>query len=136
MPCLKSLGSNYSIGSDTRTIHINSPKCMRLMYMSNVQGRYAKLKSREKTTPRKPPLTYSSFTPTILPPSSPPLLPKPTIKLLLPKLPINLIMRLAHPPPKLLPTLQFGLIPSTRMRHPCLEIIRTYPARVQLREEL
>lgn len=78
---------------------------------------------------------FTSITPTILPPRPPPLLPKPTIKLLLPQLPVNLIMRLTHPPPKLLPPTQLRLIPPTRVRHPRPEIVRAHPARVQLGKE-
>jgi hypothetical protein len=82
------------------------------------------------------PQLQSSIAPPILPSSPPPLLPKPAIKLLLPQLSIHLIMRLAHPPPKLRPTAQPRLITPTRMRHPRLEIIRAHPARVQPREQL
>ena len=76
-----------------------------------------------------------SITPPILPPSPPPLLPKPTIKLLLPQLPIHLIMRLTHPRPEILPPTQPRLIPPRRLRHPRPEVIRAHPARVQAREE-
>lgn len=77
----------------------------------------------------------NSITPPILPPRPPPLLPKPTIKLRLPQLPINLIMRLTHPPSKLLPPAKLGLVIPTRVRHPALEIIRAYPARIQSGEK-
>ena len=76
-----------------------------------------------------------SITPPILPPSPPSLLPKPTIKLLLPQLPIHLIMRLAHPRPEILPPTQPRLIPTRRLSHPRPEVIRAHPARVQAREE-
>lgn len=65
-----------------------------------------------------------SITASILPPRPPPLLPLPAIKLLLSQLPINLIMRLTHPFPKLVSTLRPHLI----LRHPDLEIGRADPA--------
>lgn len=50
-------------------------------------------------------------TSTILPSCPPPLLPLITIKRLLPQLHIHIVMRLAHPPPKLIPTPHPYLLP-------------------------
>ena len=72
----------------------------------------------------------SRITPPILPPRPPPLLPLPTIKLLLPQLDINRIMRLAHPLPKLAATANARCIDL----HPVLEVLGAHPARVQLAE--
>lgn len=55
------------------------------------------------------------------------------IKLLLPQFPIDLIVRLTHPPPQPLPPFGPGLIP--RPPHPVPEILRAMPARVQLGEQ-
>jgi hypothetical protein len=74
--------------------------------------------------------TSSRITPPILPPRPPPLLPLPTIKLLLPQLNINRIMRLAHPLPKLAATAHARCIDL----HPLLEVLGAHPARVQLAE--
>ncbi|KAB8293315.1 hypothetical protein EYC80_007641 [Monilinia laxa] len=70
-------------------------------------------------------------TPPILPARPPPLLPLPTIKLLLAQLPIHLVMRLTHPPPKFIPTLGPYLIFS----HVGLEVFGADPAGVELGEE-
>lgn len=72
----------------------------------------------------------SRITPSILPTRPPPLLPLPTIKLLLPQLHINRIMRLAHPLPKLAATADARGINF----HPFLKILGAHPARVQLAE--
>lgn len=69
----------------------------------------------------------------ILPTRPPPLLPKSAIKLLLAQLPIDLIMRLAHPIPKIVPPPQSR--PISLLRHPRLEVLCARPARVQPREE-
>ena len=68
------------------------------------------------------------ITPPILPPRPPPLLPLRAIKLLLSKLLINIIMRLAHPLSKLLSALR----PYFILRHPVLEILGADPTRIQL----
>lgn len=74
--------------------------------------------------------TSSRITPPVLPPRPPPLLPLPTIKLLLPQLDINRIMCLAHPLPKLAATANARCIDL----HPVLEVLGAHPARVQLAE--
>ena len=74
-----------------------------------------------------------SITPPIPPSVPPPLLPRPTVKLALAQLPINLVMGPAHPQPKLLPSTHPRLI--LRPDHPILEILRAHPARIQLGEE-
>lgn len=78
---------------------------------------------------------YQSITPPIPPPRPPPLLPKPTIKLPLPQLPIHLIMRLTHPHPKFSPPAQPRLVASARLRHPRTEVVRAYPAGVESGED-
>ncbi len=80
-----------------------------------------------------PPLHLYTL-PTPLPPRPPPLLPPPTLKLLLPQLPINLIMRLTHPPAQLPPPPHPRPIPL--LRHPLLEILGAGPAGVEAREEV
>lgn len=75
---------------------------------------------------------HASITPTILPPRPPPLLPPRTIKLLLPQLPINIIMRATKPHPKLPPALHLRLT----LRDVALEVLRAGPARVELCEEV
>jgi len=67
-----------------------------------------------------------STTASILPSRPPPLLPLRTIKLLLPQLPVNLVVRLTHPLPKLVPTLR----PHPTLHHKLLEILGTHPARI------
>ena len=42
-------------------------------------------------------------------------------------------MRLAHPPPKLVPPLNFWLIP--RLLHPLLKVLGAHPAWIQLGEQ-
>ena len=74
----------------------------------------------------------SSTTPSIFPARPPPLLPLVTIKALLPQLHINSIMRLTHPPPKLISIAHPRLIP---VLHPRPEIVRARPARVHLAEQ-
>lgn len=108
-------------------------------YYTNLDPIYTLTNSIVSHIPSIPthrPSKYKSITPPILPPSPPPLLPKPTIKFLLPQLPIHLIMRLTHPRPEIRPPPQPRLITSTRLRHPVPEIIRTHPAGVQARENL
>ena len=75
----------------------------------------------------------SLITSPILPPRPPPLLPPPTIKFLLPQLPINLIMRLTHPLAQPLPPLHSWLVSPPA--HPLLEILRADPAGIDLREQ-
>jgi hypothetical protein len=74
-----------------------------------------------------------SITSPILPPRPPPLLPLSTLKHILSQFPINLIMRLTHPPPEHISPLQARLIPLRL--HPRLEIVGADPARVKLGEE-
>ena len=78
-------------------------------------------------------LATLSIATSILPARSPPLLPLPTIKLLLSQFPINLIMRLTHPSSQTLPAFHPWLI--SLPAHPLSEIVRAYPAWVELREE-
>ena len=74
----------------------------------------------------------SSITTSIPPPSPPPLLPLTTIKTPFSQLDIDSIMRLAHPPPELVPITDLRLI---ALLHPRLEIVRANPARIQLTEQ-
>lgn len=81
----------------------------------------------------RPQPSPQSITPPIPPPTPPPLLPPPALKLPLPQLPIDLVMRLAHPPAQRLPPLHPR--PVAPRPHPRLEILRARPARVQARKE-
>lgn len=74
--------------------------------------------------------------PPILPPIPPPLLPKSTVKNRLAQLLIHLIMRLAHPPPKLLPPTDLRLVAPRGLSHPVPEILSAHPAGIQLREDV
>lgn len=76
--------------------------------------------------------TYHSIATTILPSRPPPLLPFVTIKALLAQLHIDRIMRLTHPPPKLVSIADPRLI---ALFHPYPEIVCAYPARVHPAEE-
>lgn len=79
--------------------------------------------------------THNLITPSIPPAIPPPLLPKRTIKLLLPQLNIHRVMRPTHPPSKPLLRLQCLLHIAALFFHPRLEILRAHPAGVQLREQ-
>ena len=74
---------------------------------------------------------FHLITPPILPSRPPPLLPLIAIKLILPQLPIDFIMRLTHPLPKRISALCSDFI----LAHEILEILCTHPARVQFSEE-
>ena len=73
-----------------------------------------------------------SIASSVLPPCPPSLLPPRTLKLLLAQLPIDLIMRLAHPPPQPRPSFNPRLVPP--FPHPLLEILCACPARIQTRK--
>ncbi|PBP26003.1 uroporphyrinogen-III synthase HemD, partial [Diplocarpon rosae] len=70
-------------------------------------------------------------TASILPPCPPSLFPLRTVELFFSKFLVNVIVRLAHPLPKLLSAFRPDLV----LRHPHLEILSTYPARIQGREQ-
>ena len=78
------------------------------------------------------PSSPSSSTSPILPPSPPPLLPKVTIKCLLPQLDIDRVMRLTHPPSKIVSAANPRRI---RPLHPRLEVACADPTRIHLPEQ-
>jgi hypothetical protein len=67
-------------------------------------------------------------TPAVLPSSPPPLFPFRAIELLLPKLSVDIIMCLAHPVPKLVPT----FCPHFILDHELLEVFGADPTRIEL----
>lgn len=67
----------------------------------------------------------------VLPPRPPPLVHPRTVKLGLPQLPIDVVVRPAQPLRKLVPARHLRLLP----RHVALEVLGAHPARVQLGEE-
>jgi hypothetical protein len=68
----------------------------------------------------------------ILPPSPPSFLPLVAIKATLPQLLINRIMRLTHPPPKIIPIAHPRLIP---ILHPRSEIVGARPAGIHFAKQ-
>lgn len=80
-------------------------------------------------------ITQSIASP-ILPPGPPPLLPEAAVKLLLPQLAIDGVVRLAHPVAELGAAGEPRLVAPSRLVHPRAEIVRAHPARVQAREEV
>lgn len=80
-----------------------------------------------------PSVPRTLITSPIPPPRPPSLLPPPTIKLLLPQLPINLVVRLAHPPPQPLPPFHPRLVPL--FLNPGLEVLGADPAGIDFGEE-
>ena len=76
-----------------------------------------------------------SITPPILPPSPPTFLPETTIEFLRPQLPIDSIMRFAHPRPEVRTSRKPWFVAPVRLVHPRSKVIRTDPTRIQAREE-
>lgn len=73
-----------------------------------------------------------SPTPPIFPASPPSFFPLVAIEAALPQLHVDRVMRLAHPPPEVVPAAHAGLVP---VLHPRPEIVGARPARVHFAEQ-
>jgi hypothetical protein len=78
------------------------------------------------------PSTHLSPTPPVTPPRPPPLLPPLAVKGRLPQLGIHLVVRLAKPPPKVVPRAH----PRRVARYPRAKVLGARPARVQPRQRV
>lgn len=105
-----------------------------LHFISN----HSRLRQRRKANFRHHPPTDArplaqSITAPVPPAGPPPLLPPPALKLPLAQLAIDLVVRLAHPPPEPLAPLHPRLVAPAP--HPPLKVLGARPARVQPRKQ-